>query len=78
MAGGIAFATPEGKKMGRRVASGTHFVLYREAKDEWTKWSPRISLRPGGQVMLIKVQEVSDVIPGACTDESQEFYDDLE
>ncbi len=77
MAGGIAFATPEGKKMGRRVANGTHFILYQEAKDEWTKWSPRIPLHKD-DVRLIKVQKVSDVAQGASTDEPQEFYDELE
>ncbi len=44
VAGGIAFATPEGDQMGRPVKAGHHFKLYEEADDEWLDWAPAISL----------------------------------
>ena len=44
VAGGIAFATPEGDKTGDVVEGGTHFVLYPEPEDEWKEWSPKIVL----------------------------------
>ncbi len=44
VAGGIAFATPEGDQMGRPVEAGHHFKLYEEADDEWLDWAPAISL----------------------------------
>ena len=44
MAGGVAFATPPGREMGMPVAQGTHFVLYKEPKEDWMKWSPTIFL----------------------------------
>ncbi len=45
VAGGIAFATPPGQKMGRLVAAGTHFVLHEKPDDDWLKWSPKIALK---------------------------------
>ncbi|WP_308365477.1 MULTISPECIES: MlaD family protein [unclassified Microbulbifer] len=44
LAGGVAFATPEGPNMGREVESGSHYPLYPEAKPEWLRWSPKIEL----------------------------------
>jgi paraquat-inducible protein B len=44
VAGGISMATPEGKKMGKKVAEGTHFLLHGEAKDCWLGWQPSIPL----------------------------------
>jgi paraquat-inducible protein B len=41
LAGGIAFATPD--KPGARVKSGSVFKLHPEVKDDWLKWSPKIS-----------------------------------
>ena len=45
VAGGIAFATPEGDEMGRPAKSGRHYILYEEADDDWLEWQPSISLR---------------------------------
>ncbi len=45
LAGGIAFATPEGEDMGRAVSQGHHFKLYEKAKDEWLEWEPAIALK---------------------------------
>ncbi len=45
VAGGIAFATPEGEKMGSAVKNGRHFRLYDKAKDKWLKWQPIIYLK---------------------------------
>lgn len=50
VAGGIAFATPEGDEMGRPVQSGRHFILHEQAEDDWLEWKPAIALknvRPG-------------------------------
>ena len=44
VAGGIAFATPEGDEMGRPVKSGHHYIMYEEADDDWLEWQPAISL----------------------------------
>ncbi len=44
MAGGIAFATPEGKAMGEQVSQGFHFQLHEKPQEEWLKWSPAIRL----------------------------------
>ena len=38
LSGGVAFATPEGKKAGGTVSSGHHFKLYEQAEEEWLKW----------------------------------------
>ncbi len=45
LAGGIAFATPEGEDMGTRVYPGHHFVLHEKADDDWLEWNPAISLK---------------------------------
>ncbi len=45
VAGGIAFATPEGKEMGRYVESGKHFRLHDKPRDEWLGWQPVIYIR---------------------------------
>ena len=45
VAGGIAFATPEGDEMGRPVKSGHHYILYEEADDDWLEWQPAILLK---------------------------------
>ncbi len=45
VAGGIAFATPEGEEMGSPVGQGHHFRLYPEPEDDWMGWSPAIHLK---------------------------------
>jgi len=45
VAGGIAFATPDGDEMGRPVRADHHFTLYEEADDDWLEWQPVISLQ---------------------------------
>ncbi len=45
LAGGIAFATPEGEEIGIPVSQGHHFKLYEKAEDEWLEWQPAIALR---------------------------------
>jgi paraquat-inducible protein B len=45
VAGGIAFATPEGEEMGSPVDQGHHFRLYPEPEDDWMRWSPAIHLK---------------------------------
>ncbi len=42
IAGGIAFATPEGQDMGPTVPEGYHFVLHEKADDDWLEWNPAI------------------------------------
>jgi paraquat-inducible protein B len=42
--GGIAFATPEGERMGARVRPEQTFPLFDKAEDEWLQWAPKISL----------------------------------
>ncbi|RLA99606.1 MAG: hypothetical protein DRG83_12785 [Deltaproteobacteria bacterium] len=49
IAGGIAFATPEGDEMGGLVSNGRHFRLYDKPKDEWLEWQPVIYLRGKGR-----------------------------
>lgn len=44
LAGGVAFATPDNKKMGKPVSKGAVFKLYNEPKDKWLKWKPEIKL----------------------------------
>lgn len=44
LAGGVAFATPEGPAMGSEVESGSHYPLYPKPKPEWLRWSPKIEL----------------------------------
>ena len=45
LAGGIAFATPEGEEMGTRVSAGHHFILNEKADDDWLEWKPAIALK---------------------------------
>ncbi len=40
LVGGIAFATPEGKKLGRPARDGDHFILHARGKDRWREWQP--------------------------------------
>jgi paraquat-inducible protein B len=44
LAGGVAFATPDNDKMGKRAKQNAVFPLYAEVKDEWLKWKPTIKL----------------------------------
>ena len=44
LAGGVAFATPDNDKMGKRAKENAVFPLHAEAKDEWLKWKPTIKL----------------------------------
>ncbi len=45
VAGGIAFATPEGDEMGRPVNADHHFHLYEKADEDWLEWQPAISIQ---------------------------------
>ncbi len=73
MAGGIAFATPEGEDMGPTVAGGTHFTLYKKAEDDWLEWSPKIPLGKANHVRFKR--NVSPVI-GTCTETNPAVHDD--
>ena len=42
--GGIAFATPEGERMGTQARPEQTFPLFDKAEDEWLQWAPKISL----------------------------------
>jgi paraquat-inducible protein B len=44
VSGGVAFATPEGDKMGKRVQQGRIFQLHDKARESWLRWAPRIPL----------------------------------
>ena len=44
LAGGVAFATPDNDKMGKRAKLDAVFPLQAEVKDEWLKWKPTIKL----------------------------------
>lgn len=44
LSGGIAFATPPNDEMGGPVSDGTIFKLYDDPKDDWTKWSPTLTV----------------------------------
>jgi paraquat-inducible protein B len=44
LAGGVAFATPDNDKMGKRAKENAVFPLQAEVKDEWLKWKPTIKL----------------------------------
>ncbi|HFQ89106.1 MAG TPA: MCE family protein, partial [Desulfobulbus sp.] len=43
--GGVAFATPEGDKMGRPARDNDHFLLHARGRDRWRKWQPALPLR---------------------------------
>jgi paraquat-inducible protein B len=45
VAGGVAFATPEGDAMGKKVAKGWIFELHDEAEGSWLRWAPQIPLK---------------------------------
>jgi len=47
VAGGIAMATPDNRKMGPPVAPGRHFKLHDKARKEWLGWQPAIPLGSG-------------------------------
>ena len=42
--GGIAFATPDGERMGAQARPEQTFPLFDKAEDEWLQWAPKISL----------------------------------
>lgn len=43
--GGVAFATPEGDAMGKRVRKGRIFQLHDKAEGKWLRWAPHIPLK---------------------------------
>lgn len=45
-AGGVAFATPDGKAFAPRAENEAHFELHPEAEKDWLKWRPAIPIRP--------------------------------
>ncbi|AZF08921.1 Paraquat-inducible protein B [Pseudomonas sp. R2-37-08W] len=44
VAGGIAFATPEGERMGNPARPQQTFALFDKFEDEWLTWAPKIPL----------------------------------
>lgn len=42
--GGIAFATPDGERMGSPARPQQTFALFDEAEEEWLQWAPKIQL----------------------------------
>lgn len=42
--GGIAFATPDGDRMGNAALPQQTFALFDKAEDEWLQWAPKIQL----------------------------------
>ena len=44
MQGGIAFATPDGERMGNPARPQQTFPLFDKFEDEWLQWAPKISL----------------------------------
>ncbi len=44
MQGGIAFATPDGERMGNPAHPQQTFPLFDKFEDEWLQWAPKISL----------------------------------
>lgn len=42
--GGIAFATPDGERMGNAALPQQTFALFDKAEDEWLQWAPKIQL----------------------------------
>ena len=44
VAGGIAFATPDGERMGNAARPQQTFPLFDKFEDEWLTWAPKISL----------------------------------
>lgn len=45
VAGGIAFATPDGPAQ-KPVKEGTVFRLHEQAQKKWLEWTPKISIPP--------------------------------
>ncbi|MGE5303981.1 MAG: intermembrane transport protein PqiB [Alphaproteobacteria bacterium] len=45
VAGGIAFATPDGEKT-RSAKNGMVFLLYNQPEKEWLEWAPKIPISP--------------------------------
>jgi paraquat-inducible protein B len=46
LGGGIAFATPDNKDMGKPAKPNARFPLLPKVKDQWLKWKPKIRLEP--------------------------------
>lgn len=46
LGGGIAFATPDNKAMGKPAKPNAMFPLHPKVKDQWLKWKPKIRLKP--------------------------------
>ncbi len=46
LGGGIAFATPDNKDMGKPAKPNARFPLHPKVKDQWLKWKPKIRLEP--------------------------------
>ena len=44
LGGGIAFATPDNKAMGKPAKPNAMFPLHPKVKDQWLKWKPKIRL----------------------------------
>ena len=44
VAGGIAFATPDGERMGNAALAKQTFPLFDKFEDEWLTWAPKIPL----------------------------------
>ena len=42
--GGIAFATPDGERMGNPALAQQTFALFDKFEDEWLQWAPKIKL----------------------------------
>ena len=42
--GGIAFATPDGEKMGNPARAQQTFALFDKAEEEWLQWAPKIQI----------------------------------
>jgi paraquat-inducible protein B len=42
--GGIAFATPDGERMGSPARAEQTFPLFDKFEDEWLTWAPKISI----------------------------------
>lgn len=42
--GGIAFATPDGEKMGNPARPQQTFALFDKPEDEWLQWAPKIQI----------------------------------
>ena len=45
VAGGVAFATPEGDAMGKPAKKGHIFQLHDKARGTWLRWAPQIPLK---------------------------------